>query len=38
LDDVITYGGAILHSNLRGAWKGHGLGLIWEENLVFRTS
>ena len=28
LDNGATYGGEILHANLRGAWEGHGLGLI----------
>ena len=27
LDNGETYGGEILHANLRGAWEGHGLGL-----------
>jgi len=28
LDNGATYGGEILHANLRRAWEGHGLGLI----------
>ena len=28
LDNGATYGGEILHANLRAAWDGHGLGLI----------